>query len=50
MVKIIRYEVYSDYGDGWKLMDQFSSEERQNASIYAKEIEENNHPVKIIRE
>lgn len=50
MVKIIRYEVYSDKGDGWKLLDQFSGDERQNASIFAKEIEESGWPVKIIRE
>lgn len=50
MVKIIRYEVYADRGDGWKLVDQFSSDERQNASFCAKEVEEGGRPVKIIRE
>lgn len=50
MVKIVRYEVYTDRGDGWKLLDQFSGEDRQDAVFCAKEIEENGKPVKIIRE
>ena len=50
MVKIIRYEVYSDRGEGWKLIDQFSGDERQDATFCAKEIEANGHSVKIIRE
>ena len=50
MVKIIRYEVYSDRGEGWKLIDQFSGDERQEATFCAKEIEENGYSVKIIRE
>lgn len=50
MVKIIRYEVYTDNGDGWQLLDQFSGDERQNASFCAKEVEAGGRPVKIIRE
>ena len=50
MVKIVRYEVYSDRGDGWKLAEQFSGEDRQDAVFCAKDIEEAGHPVKIIRE
>lgn len=50
MVQITRYEVYSDQGDGWKLVEQFSGEERQEASFCAKEIENNGYAVKIIRE
>ena len=50
MVKIIRYEVYTDRGSGWNLVEQFASDERQNAAFCAKEIEENGYPVKVIRE
>ena len=50
MVKIIRYEVYVHSGDDWKLLDQFSSDERQNASFCAKEAESRGNAVKIIRE
>ena len=50
MVKIVRYEVYSDRGDGWKLVEQFSGEERQNASFCAKDVEAGGSAVKIIRE
>lgn len=51
MVKIIHYEVYADRGDGWKLVDQFSSDQRQEAINLAKEIENtDNVAVKIIRE
>ncbi len=50
MVKIVRYEVYSDKGDGWKLVEQFSSDERQNAYFCAKETEDSGRSVKIIRE
>ena len=50
MVKIVRYEVYSDRGEGWKLVEQFSGEERQNASFCAKEVENGGSAVKIIRE
>jgi len=51
MVKIIHYEVYANRGDGWKLVDQFSSDQRQEAVNLAKEIEtEDRVAVKIIRE
>lgn len=50
MVKIVRYEVYTDRGDGWKLVDQFSGDDRQNAVFCAKDVEETGKPVKIIRE
>lgn len=50
MVKIIRYEVYSDRGEGWKLIDQFSGDERQDATFCAREIEDNGQAVKVIRE
>lgn len=51
MVKIIHFEVYVDRGDGWKLVDQFSSDQRQEAVNLAKELEEDNRvAVKIIRE
>ena len=51
MVKIIHFEVYADRGDGWKLVDQFSSDQRQEAVNLAKELEEDNRvAVKIIRE
>lgn len=51
MIKIIHYEVYADRGDGWKLVDQFSSDQRQEAINLAKEIENSdNVAVKIIRE
>lgn len=50
MVKIIHYEVYTDRGDGWKLEDRFSSEQRYEAINLAKEKEQDKIPVKIIRE
>lgn len=51
MVKIIHYEVYADRGDGWKLVEQFSSDQRQEAVNLAKEIERDDKAaVKIIRE
>ncbi|MGN0914292.1 MAG: hypothetical protein ACI4OW_05305 [Alphaproteobacteria bacterium] len=50
MVKIIHYEVYTDRGDGWKLEDRFSSEQRYEAVNLAKEKEQDKIPVKIIRE
>lgn len=51
MVKIIHYEVYADRGDGWKLVDQFSSEQRHEAVNLAKELEADDRvAVKIIRE
>ena len=51
MVKIIHYEVYADRGEGWKLVEQFSSDQRQEAVNLAKEIERDDKAaVKIIRE
>lgn len=51
MVKIIHYEVYADRGDGWKLVDQFSSDQRHEAVNLAKELEDDDRvAVKIIRE
>jgi len=50
MVRIVRYEVYEDKGNGWILADQFAGDDRQNAVYCAQEIEENGYPVKIIRE
>ena len=50
MVKITHYEVYTDRGDGWKLEDRFSSEQRHEAINLAKEKEQERIKVKIIRE
>lgn len=50
MVKITHYEVYTDKGDGWKLEDRFSSEQRERAINLAKELESERIKVKIIRE
>lgn len=50
MVKIIHYEVYTNKGDGWKLEDRFSSEQRHEAINLAKEKEQEKIKVKIIRE
>lgn len=51
MVKIIHYEVYADRGEGWKLVEQFSSDQRQEAVNLAKELERDDRvAVKIIRE
>ena len=50
MVKITHYEVYTDRGDGWKLEDRFSSEQRHEAINLAKEREQERVKVKIIRE
>lgn len=50
MVKITHYEVYTDRGDGWKLEDRFSSEQRHEAINLAKEREQEKIKVKIIRE
>lgn len=51
MVKIIHYEVYADRGEGWKLVEQFSSEQRHEAVNLAKELERDDKvAVKIIRE
>lgn len=50
MVKITHYEVYTDKGDGWKLEDRFSSEQREKAINLAKELESEKIKVKIIKE
>lgn len=50
MVKITHYEVYTDRGDGWKLEDRFSSDQRHEAINLAKECEQERIKVKIIRE
>lgn len=50
MVRIIRYEVYADKGAGWRLLDQFSADDRQEATFCAKEAEERGCSVKIVRE
>lgn len=50
MVKIAHYEVYSDKGDGWKLEDRFSSDQRHEAISLAKDKEQDKFAVKIIRE
>lgn len=50
MVKITHYEVYTDAGDGWKLEDRFSSEQRYEAINLSKEKEQEKLKVKIIRE
>ena len=50
MVKIIHYEVYANRGDGWKLVDQFSADQRQEAVNLAKEIETEDQVAVIIRE
>lgn len=42
MVKISHYEVYTDRGDGWKLEDRFSSDQRYDAMRIAKEREAEN--------
>ncbi len=51
MVRIIHYEVYANRGEGWKLVDQFSSDQRHEAVNLAKELERDDRvAVKIIRE
>lgn len=50
MVKITHYEVYTDKGDGWKLEDRFSSDQRHEAINLSKEKEQEKLKVKIIRE
>lgn len=49
-MRIAHYEVYADIGDGWKLQERFSAEQRQEAFNLAKEHEADNHRVKIIKE
>lgn len=50
MVKISHYEVYTDKGDGWKLEDRFSSDQRYEAIRVAKEKEAEKFAVKILKE
>lgn len=50
MVKISHYEVYTDRGDGWKLEDRFSSDQRYEAIRVAKEKEQEKIAVKILKE
>ena len=50
MVKIVHYEVYANKGEGWRLEDRFSSEQRHEAINLAKEIESDKYKVKIIKE
>lgn len=50
MVKITHYEVYTDRGQGWKLEDRFSSEQRYEAIKIAKEKELEKVAVKILKE
>ncbi len=50
MTKIAHYEVYTDNGSGWQLVERFSMEQRSMAYQLAKERETNKERVKIIRE
>lgn len=50
MVKIAHYEVYTDSGDGWRLEDRFSADQRYEAVSLAKEREQARVKVKIIKE
>ena len=50
MVKIAHYEVYTDRGDGWRLEDRFSADQRYEAVSLAKEREQARIKVKIIKE
>ncbi len=50
MISITHYEVYTDKGDGWKLEERFSSEQRYEAINLAKEKETEKFKVKIIKE
>lgn len=50
MISITHYEVYTDRGEGWKLEDRFSGEQRQEAFGLAKEREREKIKVKIIKE
>lgn len=50
MVKITHYEVYTDRGNGWKLEDRFSSDQRYEAIKVAKEKELEKVAVKILKE
>ena len=50
MAKIAHYEVYVDSGSGWRLIERFSAEQRQEAYSLAKENEKSTNKVKIIKE
>ncbi len=50
MSKITHYEVYSNRGDGWKLEQRFSSEEREAAFKLAKELGDKNVAVRVNKE
>ena len=50
MVKISHYEIYTDRGDGWKLEDRFSSDQRYEAMRIAKEREAEKVSVKLLKE
>ena len=41
MTKIAHYEVYTDNGGGWQLLERFATEQRQEAYQLAKEQEAN---------
>ncbi len=50
MIKITHYEVYTDTGSGWQLIDRFAAEQRQEAFNLAKEQEQAKLKTKIIKE
>lgn len=50
MAKIAHYEVYIDSGSGWRLIERFPVEQRQEAYRLAKESENGSNKVKIIKE
>ena len=50
MVKISHYEIYTDRGDGWKLEDRFSGDQRYEAMRVAKEREAEKVSVKLLKE
>lgn len=50
MTRISHYEVYADSGDGWQLLERFTTDQRSSAYQLAKEKESASFKVKIIRE
>ena len=48
MAKIAHYEVYIDSGSGWRLVERFAADQRQEAYRLAKESENGSNKVKII--
>ena len=50
MAKIAHYEVYIDSGSGWRLVERFAADQRQEAYRLAKESENGSNKVKIIKE